>query len=167
MPVTAFLTTALENTDVRMKNNKTVTPAFLMAVMLWFPLQQQANKIRIQQNLSPLEALEIAMDQVINEQNYVINIPKRFALVIREIWLLQYRFKKRMGTRPLLLLEHPRFRAAYDFLALRSIVGDEHTDLAEWWTRFQEVPIDTRQEMIAQITASYVKRRHNKKKSAS
>ena len=45
-----------------------------------------------------------------------IAIPKRFSLPMRELVALQPRFERRAGRRALRLLEHPRFRAAYDFL---------------------------------------------------
>jgi poly(A) polymerase len=35
------------------------------------------------------------------------------------------------------LLSHPRFRAAYDFLLLRSSESPALTELAEWWTSAQ------------------------------
>ncbi len=60
------------------------------------------------------------MSLVLAEQNKIISIPKRYTQVNREIWLLQYRFGKRQGGRAFNLLQHPRFRAAYDFMALRA-----------------------------------------------
>jgi poly(A) polymerase len=69
---------------------------------------------------------------------------------MREIWLLQYRFPKRAGKRAYHLLEHPRFRAAFDFLALRALAGDESMELAQWWTTFQEVNPEERGRMITQ-----------------
>ena len=61
---------------------------------------------------------------------------------------MQYRFSKRTGNRPYTLLEHPRFRGAYDFLALRALAGDESMELAEWWTTFQDVDEKTQSQMI-------------------
>ena len=72
---------------------------------------------------------------------------------MREIWLLQFRFPKRFGGRAASLLQHPRFRAAYDFLALRALAGDESMELAEWWTTFQEVTEEKQVEMVATLTA--------------
>ena len=45
-----------------------------------------------------------------------VAIPKRFTLPMRELVALQPRFERRDGRRALRLLDHPRFRAAYDFL---------------------------------------------------
>ena len=163
-PVNALLGIALENTDKRIQDNKPVTPAFLFAVLLWFPLLECAKGLQEAENLSPLPALEKAMSQVITQQNQVVMIPKRFSQVVREIWLLQFRFPKRYGGRALNLLQHPRFRAAYDFLALRALAGDESMELAEWWTTFQEVDETKQQEMIASLVPQAAPKRKRRRK---
>lgn len=66
---------------------------------------------------------------------------------MREIWQLQPRFFFRNGKRPHRLLTHPRFRAAYDFLVLRAKAGEVEQEVADWWTRFQEVNQDDQREM--------------------
>lgn len=150
-PVNDLLANALENTDTRIREDKPVTPAFLFAVLLWFPLLTRTEELK-SEGMDPLPALDKAMSQVIIEQNKVVTVPKRFTQVMREIWLLQYRFSKRSGHRAFHLLEHPRFRAAYDFLALRALSNDESMELAEWWTTFQEVELSVQETMIAALT---------------
>jgi poly(A) polymerase len=115
--------------------------------------------------LPPLPAVDKAMSQILAEQAQIISIPKRFSLVIREIWLLQYRFPKRQGTRPFNLLQHPRFRAAYDFMALRALAGDESMELAQWWTAFQEVDETKQNEMIQQAGQNTTPRTKRKRKN--
>lgn len=163
-PVNALLGIALENTDIRIRDNKPVTPAFLFAVLLWFPLMECTTKLQEEDGLDPLPALEKAMSQVIANQNKVIMIPKRFTQVMREIWLLQYRFPKRHGHRALNLLHHPRFRAAYDFLALRALAGDESIELAKWWTNFQEVDEASQMEMIEALAPQPASKRRKRRK---
>lgn len=150
-PVNALIGIALENTDTRIRDNKPVTPAFLFAVLLWFPMLELSKKLQ-SSGLDPLPAIEKAMSLVIAEQNKIISIPKRYTQVIREIWLLQYRFTKRQGGRAYNLLQHPRFRAAFDFMALRALSGDESMEVAQWWTTFQEVDEVTQAQMIAEVT---------------
>ena len=146
--VEALIIKALDNTDRRVRENKPVTPAFFFAVLLWFPLKERAAVIQQAEEIAPLAALERAMSDVIVAQNAAVAIPKRFTQMIREIWLLQFRFAKRSGKRPYVLLEHPRFRAAYDFLCLRAEMGDESKGLADWWTTFQDASEDKREQMI-------------------
>ncbi|CEG57007.1 polynucleotide adenylyltransferase PcnB [Legionella fallonii] len=150
-PVNALIGIALENTDTRIRDNKPVTPAFLFAVLLWFPMLELSKKLQ-SSGLDPLPAIEKAMSLILSEQNKIISIPKRYTQVIREIWLLQYRFVKRQGGRAYNLLQHPRFRAAFDFMALRALSGDESMEIAQWWTSFQEADEITQAQMIAQVT---------------
>lgn len=150
--VSKLIQIALANTDARIRDNKPITPSFLFAVLLWFPLKARAIEIQNNEALPPLAALERAMTDVIVEQNRSIAVPKRFTQMMREIWLLQFRFEKRTGTRALSLLGHPRFRAAYDFLVLRSKVNDEKPALAQWWTTFQNVSAEQQETMIQELT---------------
>ena len=142
-PVNALLTFALESTDTRIKNGKPVIPSFLFAALLWFPFLHQKAKLEEKaaaedNEFDALTALEKSMGYVLREQCKIITVPKRHTQVIREIWLFQYRLQKRNSKRAQDLLEHPRFRAAYDFLGLRALAGDESMELAEWWTTFQD-----------------------------
>ncbi|TAL65450.1 MAG: polynucleotide adenylyltransferase PcnB [Legionella sp.] len=146
-PVNALLGIALENTDTRIRDEKPVTPAFLFAVLLWFPMIEESKSLQ-ESGMDPLPAIEKAMSNILAEQSKIISIPKRYTQVIREIWLLQYRFSKRTGGRAFNLLQHSRFRAAYDFMAIRALAGDEAMELAQWWTTFQEVDETKRNEMV-------------------
>lgn len=169
-PVNALLAIALENTDTRIRDDKPVTPAFLFAVILWFPMIERSKQLQ-ESGMDPLPAVEKAMSLVISEQNKIIMIPKRYTQIIREIWLLQYRFNKRQGGRAFNLLQHPRFRASYDFMALRALAGDESMELAQWWTTFQETDEEGRTKMVAQLSgpapAAKSKRRRKPKPAAA
>ncbi|MFI4919824.1 MAG: polynucleotide adenylyltransferase PcnB [Legionellales bacterium] len=150
-PVSTLVDIALENTDTRIHDAKPVTPAFIFAVLLWFPMIKLSKKLQ-SEGTDPLPSIDKAMSVIIAEQNKIISIPKRYTQVIREIWLLQYRFSKRLGGRAFNLLQHPRFRAAYDFMALRALAGDESVELAQWWTDFQEVD-EAKQLAMIQLLA--------------
>lgn len=165
-PVNALLGIALENTDTRIRDNKPVTPAFLFAVLLWFPLKDRALRLQKEEGMDPLPSLEKAMSLIISEQNQVVTIPKRFTQVMREIWLLQFRFPRRYGGRAYNLLQHPRFRAAFDFLALRALAGDESMELAQWWTSFQEVSEAEQANMIASLPSSHTSSKHRRRRKS-
>lgn len=156
----------LKNTDQRIAENRPVTPAFLFAAILWFPLLQRFNELK-DQGLEPLIALEKAMDKIIQQQAKTTSIPKRFVNVIREIWLLQYRLPRRYGKRAYRILEHPRFRAGYDFLLLRAKIGDENSELATWWTEFQTANDKTRSSMIKRLRNKNNPNRRKRKKNVS
>ena len=162
-PVNALLINALGSTDARIRDQKPITPAFLYAIILWFPLMARLIQLK-DEGMDPLPALEKAMSQVIIEQNKRVTIPKRYTQVMREIWLLQYRFSKRTGHRAYTLLEHPRFRGAYDFLALRALAGDEDIELAEWWTTFQDADEKAQAQMIAALDEAPAKKKTRRRR---
>lgn len=132
-----FIVKALQNTDTRIAAGKGVTPYFLLAAFLWEPVRALAAA-KMEQGAAESVAYQEAGSEVISRQLKSTAFPKRVGLSMREVWNLQARFEKRTGVRPHKLLTHPRFRAAYDFLLLRSETGQADSELAEWWTRFQE-----------------------------
>ncbi|MEE8320951.1 MAG: polynucleotide adenylyltransferase PcnB [Gammaproteobacteria bacterium] len=131
-----FLIQALKNTDRRLADGKSVTPAFLIAALLWEPVQKLANSHQAN-GLPEIDSIQLAGDSVISRQISSIALPRRFTRVAREIWVLQSRLKNRTSKRAHRLLVHQRFRAAYDFLVLRAQAGEAIQDLADWWTDFQ------------------------------
>lgn len=142
-----FVVQALENTDKRLNSGKHVTPAFLYAALLWEPVRQRAGQLQ-NEGYSEHDALMIAGDEVWQQQQARVAIPRRFATPMREIYQLQARLSFTKGKRAVRLLAHPRFRAAYDFLLLRAQSGEVDPALAEWWTQFQEQDDDGQQAAI-------------------
>ena len=65
--------------------------------------------------------------------------------------------QKRLPRGITALLNHERFRAAYDFLLLRSEIGEVGHELAEWWTRIQEVDKAAQQEMIGSLSQNNIR----------
>jgi poly(A) polymerase len=160
-PIT-FVARALGNTDKRIREGKPVTPAFLMAALLWEPVRQAAAELE-KQGENPVPALAIAGDQVISDQVKRIAFPRRFSSQAKEIWTLQPRFDMRRGKRPQRLMANPRFRAAYDFLVLRAESGEADPELAKWWTDIQEVEPAQQADMVAPETRP---RRRRRRRSA-
>ncbi|MCX4187855.1 polynucleotide adenylyltransferase PcnB [Methylophaga sp. OBS4] len=142
-----LLMKALENTDRRIDDDKPVTPAFLFAALLWEPVRQR-TQLLTEQGLPEIPAIQRAASEVIGDQIQRVAIPKRYSLVTRDIWTMQPRLIKRQGKRAFRSLLHPKFRAAYDFLALRSDAGEPLAELVEWWTSFQEESAANQQKMV-------------------
>lgn len=127
------------NTDARINSGKSVSPAYILAAMFWYPLEAIATSLELEGGLHPYDAFQVATNDILQRAVQTIAIPKRFTTAIREIWTFQHRLTKTQGKRPSQLIENPRFRAAYDFLLLRSEVeGGELTELATWWTDYQQ-----------------------------
>jgi poly(A) polymerase len=145
-----LISEALKNTDLRVKQGKPVTPAFLFAALLWPALTTRVLRLQ-SQGTPPITAMNDAAHQLIFEQCQRIAIPKRFTIPIREIWDMQERLPRRSGKRADLLLDNPRFRASYDFLLLRETAGEETDGLGEWWTDYQDANDSERREMIRDL----------------
>jgi poly(A) polymerase len=133
----------LQGTDERVRSEKSVTPTFLFAVLMWPAIQRAYAKAGHPNDGDPQHLLA-ACDQVTARQQQRVAVPKRFTLPLRELVGLQPRFERREGRRALRLLNHPRFRAAYDFLVLRAAAGEADPELAKWWTDIQSASADER-----------------------
>ncbi len=131
-----FIARALLNSDRRIEEGKSVMPYFLFSALLWDAVQAEAEA-KINEGENEAFAFQNAASQVLSAQVKVLSIPKRVSQSMREVWLLQTRFKNRIGVRPYKLLAHPRFRAAYDFFVLRAETGGADKKVAEWWETFQ------------------------------
>jgi poly(A) polymerase len=173
--VESFIDRVMINTDKRINAGKRVTPAFLLAAMLWHPLQEKAQRIKEQAGLSNQDAFFAALSEVLSEQQQSIAVPKRFQSPMKDIWILQDRLSRREGKRAFKLLEHPKFRAAYDFLLIRGeIEGGSVLALAKWWTDFQDVSPETQSQMVKSarsgapgVRRTTRKRRKPRKQSSS
>jgi len=143
-----FITLSLRNTDTRIRAGKPVSPGFLFAALLWHQTQQRWQRY-VTEGEFPIPALHRAMDEVLDAQTGKLAIQRRFVSDMKEIWGMQPRLEKRSGRSALKLLEHPRFRAAYDFLLLRCESGELEADVGQWWTDFIEGDPGAREALLS------------------
>jgi poly(A) polymerase len=146
-PEQRLLERGLESTDARIAADKPVTPMYLFAVLLYGPISEAALKLE-EQGMPQTQALFHACDSIVRAEQRNVSIPKRFTLPMREMLALQPRFRRREGRRALALLEHTRFRAAFDFLILRCESGLEDPEVGEWWRRLQLLSHDERVALV-------------------
>lgn len=147
-----FIRAVLQSTDARIAAGKRVTPAYMYASLLWYPMVNFAENLLSESSLSVQDAYSIAANEVLQRQKKSVMIPNHFASVMRDIWQLQHRLNKRHGKQAIRSFTHPRFRAAYDFLLLRSeIEAGELSDLAKWWTEFQQSDEANQQKLISAL----------------
>lgn len=164
-----FVNLALKNTDTRVLADKPVSPGFLFATLLWHEVLMAWQRYQ-KQGERPMPALHLAMNEVSDIQAEKLAIHKRYSITMKEIWGMQPRFEMRAGKRPFGLLEHPRYRAAYDFLLLRCESGEAPKELGEWWTTFADANSDQRLTMLQSVPQQEPKarrRRHRRKSNAS
>ncbi len=153
----------LKNTDERVGQGLPVTPGFLFAAFLWPEVKPRADRL-IADGVAPVEALAEAGEEVIVRQARKVAIHRRFSTMSKEIWCMQPRFEKRRGKRALRLISERRFRAAYDFLLLRVLEEPELEELADWWTKAQEVEGPAREQMAEQASGPRRRRRRPRKR---
>jgi poly(A) polymerase len=158
-----FVTLALAQTDERVLVNRPVSPAFLFAALLWHEVLA-AWKAREARGERSIPALESAMDEVLDTQCAKLAITRRLTATMREIWGMQPRFEMRSGQRPYRLVESPRFRMAYDFLALRAASGEVPAEFEAWWRAFHSADAETRKAMLLPETGARKRRRRRRRK---
>ncbi len=169
-----FVRQGLKNTDLRIQQEKPVTPAFLFAVLLWPEVETRTKQI-LQHEKSVFQAINLAGHEVAEEVNQHITIPKRFRYMMYDMWALQVRLPNRGGKRAYKTLDHKRFRAGYDFLLLRSQVSQKFENsndlngfnnevlasLSTWWTNFQAESDAGKKLMLKELPG---KPKHKKRK---
>jgi len=147
-----FVKLALQDTDRRVGEGKPVAPSFLLACVLWADVRQGWDR-RLkprgnQRPPTPFAALQDAVDEVFDSRIGDVSGRGKLGADMREVWMMQPRFDKRVGTGPFSLADQPRFRAGFDFLRLRAQTGEVDEELAHWWEAFSTADDDHRQDMV-------------------
>jgi poly(A) polymerase len=145
---------ALEDTDRRVGEGKPVVASFLLACVLWADVRDgwaQRQNPRNGQRQHSFPALQEAIDDVFNARIGDVSGRGKLAADMREIWMMQPRFEKRVGSTPFGMVDQPRFRASFDFMRLRAQAGEVDESLAEWWQEFSIASDEQREDMVADI----------------
>tara|TARA_B110000503_G_scaffold132118_1_gene207704 strand:- start:57 stop:1325 length:1269 start_codon:yes stop_codon:yes gene_type:complete len=127
---------AMASTDRRVREQRPVTPAFLLAAILW-PAVQARSKLLVAAGEPIAQAMNSAGQQVTAEVCLHVAIPKRFSIPMREMWEFQPKLERRLPKRIKDMLSSRRFRAAYDLLLLRESAGEELDNCGVFWTEQQ------------------------------
>ena len=160
-PNTGIVLKGLHNTDLRISQRKPVIAAFLFACVFWRAVRLQCDQQEEKRRNHP-QILQRAAFDVLGRETQRVMIPRRVSTVVVEIWDMQSRLETRRPRMIEKLLEHRRFRAAYDFLLLRSESGELDPRLATWWTDIQECDQPSRQKMIKELDGSGAPRKRRK-----
>jgi poly(A) polymerase len=137
LKIVDFIRRGLANTDQRVREDKPVTPMFLYALFLWFPIQALARRLQ-SEGWNDGQAMLEASQRIVAAQQTAF--PRRFSSPMKELMNMQWRFGEKHGGRAARLLQHKRFRAAYDFLVLRASGGEVDKETVDWWTELQTLP---------------------------
>jgi poly(A) polymerase len=145
-----FVRAALQDTDRRVGEDKPVAPSFLLACVLWSDVRD-GWQARLARRMHPFPALQEAIDEVFESRIGDISGRGKLGADMREIWMMQPRFEKRVGHTPFSLVEQPRFRAGFDFMRLRADIGEVDVVLADWWQEFSQASDAVREDLVAQL----------------
>ena len=152
-----FVGLALEDTDRRVAEGRSVVPSFMLACMLWSEVQARWTVLRAQGE-APFPALGQAIDAVFDARIGDISGRGKLAADMREIWQMQPRFERRTPAAANSLVEQARFRAGYDFLRLRADVGELPAELADWWEDYSLGSDDEREALLQEVRTTQMKR---------
>jgi poly(A) polymerase len=152
-----FVNAALKDTDRRVGEGKPVAPSFLLACVLWADVRDGWTR-RMEQHHHAHPALQDAIDDVFHSRIGDVSGGGKLAGDMREIWVMQPRFEKRVGSTPFGMVDQPRFRAAFDFMRLRADIGEVDELLADWWQEFSMADDNLRQDMVDLVRDEQQKR---------
>ncbi|MCS5710211.1 polynucleotide adenylyltransferase PcnB [Candidatus Berkiella aquae] len=164
-PMDALLGIVFQSTDNRIRAEKPVTPSFIVAALLWYPIVERTTAL-MEKGIPFIPARMQATEELLSQQAKRISIPKRITLGAREIWQLQMRLEKRHGKRAQQLISEQRFRAAYDFLEMRAQIGEDVNDLYEWWRAYIDGDAAIRKELLKKVNQPTGRRKRRKRKPA-
>jgi poly(A) polymerase len=142
-----FVKAALVDTDRRVSEGKPVAPSFLLACVLWDDVKLGWDQ-RLANRVPPFPALQESIDEVFEARIGDVSGRGKLAADMREIWMMQPRFDKRIGSTAFSLVEQARFRAGFDFLRLRAEVSEVELALADWWQEFSMADDAAREDLI-------------------
>ncbi len=138
-----FYENAFRDTDQRLKKNKKLNVGFLFAILLW-------PKIYLKSGISKginYKSFYRTMATVMQKQQNITAVPRRYSSFIRDIWMNQIRFKK-VGRKSINFTNNIRFRASYDFLLLRNAIEKNLETPINWWTEFKTANYDKKMKLL-------------------
>ncbi len=138
-----FYENAFKNTDQRIEENKKLNTGFLFATLLW-------PKIYLKSGISErikYKSFYRNIASVLQKQQNITAIPRRYSSFIRDIWMNQIRFKK-MSKKSINFTNSMRFRASYDFLLLRNSLEKNLETVINWWTDFKTANYDKKVKLL-------------------
>ncbi|WP_428507041.1 polynucleotide adenylyltransferase PcnB [Roseateles sp.] len=145
-----FVRMAFEDTDLRVREGRGVSPNFMLACMLWFEVLERWTRLR-EAGEPVVPALQQAIDTVFDARIGDISGRGKLATEMREIWMMQPRFERRSGSGVYTLIEQPRYRAGFDFLRLRADAGEIDPALADWWEDFALGSDEEREALLEDV----------------
>jgi len=126
---------ALEWVDACVQSGRQAPPHILFALLYGQCIEETAAGLR-KQGVPALDAMTRAVSGIMQEQALRVQIPRKIALTMRDMYWNQQRFEKRDGKYPRYFLRRPGFADAFEYFRFTSETTGEKKELRVWWKQF-------------------------------
>jgi len=126
----AIIFKGLEETDKRFTEKKPLSPAFIIALLLWPSFEKRTSMA------NSVESQAIGR-KMLKHQNSKMKIPLRNTEFILSIWNMQAKLTSKSVEFKENIAKHRAFRASYDLLLIRSGVDHVLKDPLNFWSQIQ------------------------------
>ena len=132
-----FIIYALQDSDRRVLLGQPVSPMFLLGVFFWASIKRESLKIKKRKKCSDARSIVLAAITVIDAHKRKISIPKRFSSLMIDMLSMQPRLEIATKKNAKYLISQRAFRAAYDFMLIRTKVNEFDEEIASFWISTQ------------------------------
>ena len=132
-----FIIYALQDSDRRVLLGQPVSPMFLLGIFFWASIKRESLKIKKRKKCSDARSIVLAAITVIDAHKRKISIPKRFSSLMIDMLSMQPRLEIATKKNAEYLISQRAFRAAYDFMLIRTKVNEFDKEIASFWISTQ------------------------------
>ena len=132
-----FIIYALQDSDRRVLLGQPVSPMFLLGVFFWASIKRESLKIKKRKKCSDARSIVLAAITIIDAHKRKISIPKRFSSLMIDMLSMQPRLEIATKKNAKYLISQRAFRAAYDFMLIRTKVNEFDEEIASFWISTQ------------------------------
>ena len=132
-----FIIYALQDSDRRVLLGQSVSPMFLLGIFFWASIKRESLKIKKRKKCSDARSIVLAAITVIDAHKRKISIPKRFSSLMIDMLSMQPRLEIATKKNAKYLISQRAFRAAYDFMLIRTKVNEFDEEIASFWISTQ------------------------------
>lgn len=132
-----FIIFALQDSDRRVLLGQPVSPMFLLGVFFWASIKRESLKIKKRKKCSDARSIVLAAITVIDAHKRKILIPKRFSSLMIDMLSMQPRLEIATKKNAEYLISQRAFRAAYDFMLIRTKANEFDKEIASFWISTQ------------------------------
>ena len=132
-----FIIYALQDSDRRVLFGQSVSPMFLLGIFFWASIKRESLKIKKRKKCSDARSIVLAAITVIDAHKRKISIPKRFSSLMIDMLSMQPRLEIATKKNAKYLISQRAFRAAYDFMLIRTKVNEFDEEIASFWISTQ------------------------------